>query len=166
MSHLSDFFKSKKPDPKDVIYLPERKDHPLYKSRKAQNPPAAAPAQQAAAAYTGKSWGVVMPNEPNQYNYPGTYREYFEEIFRREFSAYRVLRSENRFTKKAVSYWFMDGDRTALAVELVSQNCDVKKLREDCRRSGIPYLRFYYDYEGWWNTRAYVVSRMRRALGR
>ena len=29
----------------------------------------------------GRSWGERMPNEPNQYNYPGSYREYFEDIF-------------------------------------------------------------------------------------
>ena len=27
------------------------------------------------------------------------------------------------------------------------------------------YLRFYIDYEGWWNTRAYVDDRVKKALG-
>jgi hypothetical protein len=34
------------------------------------------------------------------------------------------------------------------------------KLRNECRAQGIPYLRFYYDHDGWWNTRSYVTRRI------
>ena len=30
---------------------------------------------------------------------------------------------------------------------------------------GIPYIRFYYDHEGWWNTKSYVIRRTSEALG-
>ena len=108
----------------------------------------------------GVSWGEEMPNEPNQFNYPGTYREYFDDIFRTEFSGYRVTQEDARTT----AYSFFDGDRKALVVELLAQSSAAYKLREDCRKSGTPYLRFYYDHHGWWNTRSYVVGRIRKAL--
>ena len=114
----------------------------------------------------GRSWGERMPNEPNQYNYPGSYREYFEDIFSREFEDYRVSRSENPRTRRAVGYTFFDGARTALVVELLSRRTDTQVLRRSCERSGIPYLRFYYDYHGWWNARSYVVNRIQDALRR
>ena len=114
----------------------------------------------------GRSWGERMPNEPNQYNYPGSYREYFEDIFSREFEDYRVSRSENPRTDRAVAYTFFDGARTALVVELLSRRTDTQVLRRSCERSGIPYLRFYYDYHGWWNARSYVVNRIQDALRR
>ena len=113
----------------------------------------------------GRSWGERMPNEPNQYNYPGTYREYFEDIFSREFAAYRVVRSENPRSSRASSYTFLMGERPVLVVELLSRSCDVYQLRNSCRKSGTPYLRFYYDYDGWWNARSYVVNRIRNAIG-
>lgn len=109
---------------------------------------------------SGFSWGEEMPNEPNQFNYPGTYRAYFEDIFRTDFSGYRVTLEDARTT----AYSFFDGDRKALVVELLAQSSGAYKLREDCRKSGTPYLRFYYDHRGWWNTRSYVVGRIRKAL--
>ena len=114
----------------------------------------------------GRSWGERMPNEPNQYNYPGSYRDYFEDIFSREFEDYRVRRSENPRTDRAVAYTFFDGARTALVVELLSRRTDTQVLRRSCERSGTPYLRFYYDYHGWWNARSYVVNRIQDALRR
>ena len=63
-------------------------------------------------------------------------------------------------------YTFFEGERTALIVELLSRKSDSKKLRQSCRLQGIPYLRFYYDYDGWWNTRAYVDERVGKALNR
>ena len=35
---------------------------------------------------------------------------------------------------------------------------------EDVVEKGLPYLRFYFDHEGWWNTRAYVTKRVAEAL--
>jgi hypothetical protein len=123
------------------------------------------PAEPRPAAPTplGRSWGETMPAEENQFNYNGTYDRYFEEIFRTEFSAYRLERQDVPGGRRVI-FTFWDGARKALVVELLNQSSDSQKLRRDCRASGVPYLRYYYDHEGWWNTRSYVVDRTRKAL--
>ena len=167
MSLLSKLLSGKKPTLDDVVDLFKEKEKP-----------AAKPAQPASYSrpepvYTepegeetpiGRSWGERMPNEPNQYNFPGSYREYFEDIFNRDFAAYRTVRSENPRTGKAVSYTLLSNDRPVLVVELLSRSCDACQLRNSCRKSGTPYLRFYYDYDGWWNARSYVVRRIQNAI--
>ena len=50
-------------------------------------------------------------------------------------------------------------------VEITAQSADIRKLRRDCERAGMPYLRFYYNHDGWWNARSYVVKRIKTALG-
>lgn len=170
MSLLSKLLGGKKPTLSEVVDLFQGKE------QKPSSQPAR-PASRPEPAYTanmsygeetpiGRSWGERMPNEPNQYNFPGSYIQYFEDIFNREFAAYRVVRSQNPRTDKTTVYTFYDGARTALVVELLSRRADVKQLRSDCARDRIPYLRFYYDYEGWWNARSYVVRRINNALGR
>lgn len=130
---------------------------------------AVAPAANDAPAYhkepspSGFSWGEEMPAEENQFNYNGPYDRYFEEIFRTEFAAYRLERQDVSGGKRQI-FTFWDGGRKALVVELMAQSSDSQKLRRDCRASGIPYLRYYYNHDGWWNTRAYVVQRTRKAL--
>ena len=119
-----------------------------------------------ASGPSGFSWGETMPNEPNQYNYNGSYWAYFEEIFRTEFPEYRVEIKDAYGDRKRILYTFYDGARKALVVELMGRSCSAKKTRSDCRLQGIPYLRYYYDYDGWWNTRAYVIQRTRGALSR
>ena len=106
-----------------------------------------------------------MPDEENQYNYNGTFMEYFESIFREELPQYRMNRTLPSNSKR-VLYTFFSGSSMALVVELMSEGCSVNRIRSDCRRDGIPYLRFYYDHHGWWNTRAYVVKRLRDAVSR
>ena len=170
MSLLSKLLGGKKPSLSDVVELFQEKEQkpassPVSHSYNARPEPAYT-VEMGEETPIGRSWGERMPNEPNQYNYPGSYREYFEDIFSREFAAYRTVRSENPRTDKASSYTFFAGDKPALVVELLSRSCDAKQIREGCRRSGTPYLRFYYDYEGWWNARSYVVNRMNKALGR
>ena len=113
---------------------------------------------------SGFSWGRKMPAEENQYNYNGSFDSYFEKIFREEFGNYRLERTDIPGSKRIV-YAFYDGERKVLVIELMSQSSVAKKLRRDCEAAGIPYLRFYYDHEGWWNTRNYVITRMRNALG-
>ncbi len=113
---------------------------------------------------SGFSWGEEMPNEENQFNFNGTYTQYFESIFRAEFSNYRIEKTAPGGSNRTV-YTFYSGDRKALVTEIMSQNCSAKKLRRDCEAAGIPYLRYYYDHHGWWNTRNYVVTRTRAALG-
>lgn len=111
---------------------------------------------------SGESWGPRMPAEENQYNFNGTYQQYFEKIFAEEFSGYRVEKEQPKY--KGVVYSFYSGERKALVVELLPSSSESKKLREKCKAANIPYLRYYYDYEGWWNTRAYVVKRTKNAL--
>ena len=168
MSLLSKLLKGKKPSLSDVVELlqgKEEKPDPVQPAR-----PVNWPAQPEASAYAeetpiGRSWGVKLPNEPNQYNFPGSYLEYFQDIFNRDFAAYRVTRSANPRSDKTTVYTFYEGARVALVVEIMSRRGDLQQLRRDCARSRTPYLRFYYDKEGWWNARSYVVRRIREALG-
>jgi len=126
-----------------------------------------AAAQVAAEALgpSGDSWGPVMPAEENQYNYNGSYAAYFSRIFQNDFPEYQVKEEPNPWDSKRIAYTFTQGARTRLIVEVLSDSSAAKKLRRDCEAQGIPYLRFYYDHEGWWNTRSYVNRRVREALG-
>ena len=135
---------------------------------------ASAPAQAAKAAEksadedlgpSGFSWGPTMPDEPNQYNFDGTYKQYFEGIFKSEFGSFKITR-EKGYGGNTTVYRFYEGDKQALVVELMPSKSSSRALRENCRKQGIPYRRFYIDYEGWWNTRTYVITRMNEALGR
>ena len=132
-----------------------------------QNTPAPAPApqqQQGSNSPSGFSWGEVMPAEENQYNFNGTYKQYFDSIFLNEFRDCQVTCDTSRSTRMPV-YYFVKNGRTALVVELMKSKSCAKKLRSDCRAKGIPYLRYYIDYHGWWNTKKYVITRTRGALG-
>ena len=108
-----------------------------------------------------------IPNEECQYNYSGSFEQYFENIFAADFPAYRTEKSyvNKPDCKKRVAYTFYNGAAKVLVVELMSESCEAKKFREDVKRSGVSYLRFYYDHEGWWNKRSYVTSRIRAILG-
>lgn len=172
MSLLSKLLGGKKPTLTDVVDLLQGKD--AQPAKPAAPKPVSPqntwsnsrPEPEEAEGPSGVSWGPRMPDEPNQYNYYGTFWEYFEDIFHRDFAEYTVTRQENPRTASVYAYSFsMDGE-TLLMVELLSRRNDVYKLRSDCRKQGIPYLRFYYDVEGWWNTRAYVIDRIKKALGR
>ena len=169
MSFLSKLLSGKKPSLNDVVELFQGKEKPVSKPAAQTFAPAWQPQSAQAAPVpkgpSGFSWGETMPDEPNQFNYSGTYWQYFEDIFHKEFAAYTVTRQDNPFSGSAIAYYFSQGGGTLLTVELVSQHCDVYKLRRDCGKQGIPYLRFYYDHDGWWNTRAYVVQRITKALG-
>ena len=104
-----------------------------------------------------------IPAEENQYNYKGTYIEYFDHVFKEEFPSYRI-EHELWYQGKRAIFTFWDGGRKALVVEVLNSNADAKKLRAECAASGVPYLRYYHDHDGWWNTRAYVTERTRKAL--
>ncbi len=127
----------------------------------------------------GFSWGDQMPREENQYSYPGEYYDYFAMIFARDFPSLRAeqearfMGNDNRAVRYgrpqprrrvATVFTLWDGGRKALVVELLSEHAQTAKLRSECERQGIPYLRFYYNHHGWWNTRSYVVERVRQAL--
>jgi len=113
---------------------------------------------------SGFSWGPVMPDEPNQYNFSGTFEQYFTKIFQEHFSAY-ALEMERSDNGKKLLYTFRSGVSTALIVEILPKSTSVYKVRQECQAKGIPYLRFYHDYDGWWNTEAYVIQRVSKALG-
>ena len=116
------------------------------------------------ASPSGFSWGEEMPDEPNQYNYNGSYIQYFEEVFRNNFPDYQIQLNKSPFASNEVFTFYRNGS-SALVVELLSRSSSVKRLRNECRKSGIPYLRYYYNVDGWWNTREYVITRTRNALG-
>lgn len=127
--------------------------------------PAPSPQPAESASRSGFSWGDEMPAEENQYNYNGTYEQYFEHVFAEDFPAYRFEKSYiDDYGKHRVIYTFYSGAVKVLVIELMTESSEAVKFRNDCIKAGVPYLRFYYDHEGWWNTRAYVVERMRYAL--
>ena len=104
-----------------------------------------------------------MPDEPNQFNFGGTYTEYFESILREDFWQFTFSTEPVREGTGTVLTLFENG-RKMLVIELMTERCSSKKLRSECQAEGTPYLRFYYDHPGWWNVRRYVVGRIRSAL--
>lgn len=119
--------------------------------------------QTSSSSESGFSWGETMPDEENQYNFNGTYIEYFDQIFKNEFSEYRVEQESLRKGKITVFTFWKDSTK-ALVVELLSENSQAENTRFQCIREKIPYTRFYYNHHGWWNTKAYVIKRTRDAL--
>ncbi len=115
-------------------------------------------------ARNGFSWGEDMPAEENQYSFKGDYLAYFDMVFSQEFPQFRITR-ETAAKGKTTVYSFWQGERQALVAEIMSERSEANKLRNTCRARGIPYVRFYHDHSGWWNTRSYVASRTRAALG-
>ena len=125
-----------------------------------------APATEDNNGYTapsGDSWGEDIPAEENQYNYNGTYIQYFENIFGTEFGAYRYEKTTAGNSSRTI-YTFYNGAVKALVIELMPESSSVYKLRKECEKENIPYLRFYYNHDGWWNTRSYVVGRIGKYL--
>ena len=114
-------------------------------------------------APSGDSWGERMPNEPNQFNSGLPYPDYFERIFREEFASFECTKEFQKGGKRVV-FTLRSAGQTALIAEIMPGSSASRKLRENCAAQGIPYLRFYYDHEGWWNTRSYVIRRVREAL--
>ena len=117
-----------------------------------------------ADAVSGDSWGGAMPPEENQYSFNGSYVEYFDKVFREEFPSYRIEHAPAPKGRRATIFTFYNAQGKALVVELMSENSVARMLRQECAAENIPYLRFYYDHQGWWNTRSYVVRRTLAAL--
>ena len=137
------------------------------KPEEKEEPKAEAPAAEPAAtnAYADACDNDEIPAEENQYNYKGTYEQYFEHVFAEDFPAYRFEKSYlDDYGKHRVIYTFFKDEAKALVIELMTESSAANKFKNDCIKAGIPYLRFYYDHEGWWNTRTYVVGRMRSVL--
>ena len=117
----------------------------------------------ASQATSGSSYGPDIPAEENQFTCGVPFQEYFEGIFRDEFPDWH-FEKEELSPRRRFAYTFYSGDRKALVVELMSETCSANKLRISCEREGIPYVRFYFDHEGWWNTRSYVTRRLHEAV--
>lgn len=111
----------------------------------------------------GCSWGPEMPDEENQYNFSGSYDQYFYAVYAQAFPEYR-LTSESIRQGRATLINFWQGERKVLVVELMSDTSSANRIRESCRREHVAYLRFYYNHPGWWNTKAYVIARTGDAL--
>ena len=122
------------------------------------------PAAEVQYGPAGQSWGELMPAEENQYSYNGGYMAYFSDIFAKDFPEYQVTREKCGYSVKGFMYTFTKDGAKKLVVEVLSDHSASKKVRKDCEKCGIPYLRFYYDHEGWWNTRSYVTGRVKEAL--
>ena len=136
-------------------------------------------------AATEGSWGDEMPEEPNQYNYNGAAESYFLKVLKEAFPEYTVrmhgapyqsqptwergfMGKLHQVPGKPVPAWIFtiqDGSQIKLAVELLSA---ANKNRKDNRRSfeeqGIPFIRFYYNVKGWWNTQSYIRERAYAAI--
>ena len=118
--------------------------------------------EQANSSETG-SYYDRMPAEECQYNFNGTYVEYFAKIFREDFPEYEAS-YERASNRDAVIFTLKKDGATSLVCELLSENSVAKKVRADCKAAGIPYVRFYFNHEGWWNARSYVVDRIKSVL--
>ncbi|MCR5294211.1 MAG: hypothetical protein K6E30_03400 [Lachnospiraceae bacterium] len=115
-----------------------------------------------AEAPSGFSWGPKMPDEPNQFNYGGHWKQYFQEIFEQDFPQYELRMEQGK--SGSMIYMLRRDGFVALYVEVMDDNSEANAFRERCRASGIPYIRFYHNHQGWWNTRRYVCLRARMAL--
>lgn len=113
---------------------------------------------------SGDSWGPVMPSEENQFNSGLNYRDYFTKVFMENFSSYQIDKEDVR-NGNAMLFTFSKDGAKKLVVEVISSRSNPYKVRNDCRSQGIAYLRYYYDYDGWWNTKSYVIRRTSKALG-
>lgn len=113
---------------------------------------------------SGDSWGPNMPAEENQFNSGLKYQDYFTKVFTEAFSSYQIDKEDVR-DGSAMLFTFSQGEVKKLVVEVISQRSSPYKVRNDCSRQGIAYLRYYYDYDGWWNTKSYVIRRTSKALG-
>ena len=113
---------------------------------------------------SGDSWGPKMPAEPNQFNSGLSYQDYFSKVFGEAFPDYQVNREEHKLGKATLYTFYLAGVKK-LVVEVTSCSVYRYKVAKDCRAEGVPYLRYYYDYDGWWNTASYVTRRTARVLG-
>ena len=124
---------------------------------------AARPPRDAWGEPYGDSWGAQMPAEECQYNFPGSYLQYFDTVLRQEFPGYMVRQEPGKDSRSPLFVFYRDGAKR-LVVELKSERSSAQAIRRRCEAEGVPYLRFYYDHDGWWNTRSYVTNRVKRAL--
>ena len=105
-----------------------------------------------------------IPAEENLFNFNGPYQTYFRRIFAEDFPGYEVAEQPAPHGKGTL-FIFMRSGIGVLVVEVMSEDCTSNRVRRECEQAGNPYLRYYYNHWGWWNTRSYVRNRTRMALG-
>ena len=112
-------------------------------------------------------WGELMPKDENQFDFNGTYKEYFEKIFTEEFSEYSFMLSHPKYYSSDI-YTFSQGGSKKLVVELMKKRCEAQALRRETLREGVGYVRFYIDCSeiDWWNARTYVIGKISEALNK
>ena len=110
-------------------------------------------------------WGPVMPREENQYNCGLNFEDYFSRLFDEEFPDYQVTREPIKSARPGFRYTFTRNGLIKLYVDVISDTVSTHAFAAECRRKGIPHMNFYYNHHGWWNTRTYVTSRVRTAVG-
>ena len=137
-------------------YSPAANSEPLNNNRR--------PEPEYVDGPSGDSWGPNMPSEENQFNSGLNYMDYFTKIFEEGFGAYQIDK-QNLRDGKAMLYTFSQAGVKKLVVEVISDRSNPYKYRKECRSQGIAYLRYYYDHDGWWNTKSYVTRRTANALG-
>ena len=112
------------------------------------------------------SYGPEMPAEENQYSFRGNYKEYFYTVLSSAFPQLRVEQLSSNRGRDAALFVLKDNTgATKAVVEVISEKSSVKLMRKRCAEQQIPYSRFYYDHHGWWNTKSYVIYRVRKAMG-
>lgn len=143
-------------------------NHSSANARPAQsNGPSVQQSSGSSSATSGDSWGPTMPAEENQYNYNGPYDQYFMDIYVQRFPTYRLTHEKVRKGSATVfTFWKGMTQEKALIVELMSDSSSAESIRNGARKEGVPYLRFYYNHEGWWNTKSYVIRRTQEALSK
>ncbi len=115
---------------------------------------------------TPLSFGPEMPAEENQYSFRGNYKEYFYTVLSSAFPQLRIEQLSSNRGRDAALFVLKDNTgATKAVVEVISEKSSVKLMRKRCAEQQIPYSRFYYDHHGWWNTKSYVIYRVRKAMG-
>ena len=122
------------------------------------------PRSASSSAPSGESWGPDMPSEPNQFNSGLTYSRYFQKIFCENYPSYQLERDDRPYGRDTTVFTFWSGNCKALVVEIKSEKDASHRLRSECAGAGVPYLCFYHNHYGWWNTKSYVIKRVSAAL--
>ena len=152
----------------DLLSILAKANGPQQKPQQTQPKQEEKPKQEPQPQYDDEDlseWEKI-PAEECQYNFSGSFEQYFEHVFAEDFPGYRVEKAyvNKPDYKKRVAYSFYNGASKVLVIELMPESSEAKKFREDTKKAGISYLRFYYDHEGWWNTRTYVKQRIQAVL--
>ncbi len=123
--------------------------------------------QQPATDSSGRElpWGSVMPSEYNQYSSGLSYQAYFTQIFNEDLPDYVVSSEPTPYLHEGTRFTFTKNGQVCLIVEVISDRNSAWSFARKCRSEGMPYMNFYHDHPGWWNTRSYVIGKVKGKLG-